>query len=220
VIKAVLMNSATKPVGWNNGQTNVNGVITTTQSVDYAYGAGILNLNTAWSQYTAGTTDVAPISDGGEASVQPNGWVFGNITHIAGSTATEDYLINSPLSALTPFNVTLDWFSDDKNNVTNQNPTFGSFDNLDLQVWLTNGSTPTTLIAQSISPYNSMQELDFNLPSNGTYLIQVTESNYLWNFDKATTTDYGLAWSVPEPASAAILLVGGSGALLRRRNRS
>lgn len=57
VVKAVLMNSAAKTAGWDNGQQyplmvvdNPNGH-RTGQSLDYAAGAGLLDLSAAWKQY-------------------------------------------------------------------------------------------------------------------------------------------------------------------------
>jgi autotransporter-associated beta strand protein len=196
IVKAVLMNSATKPAGWNNGQSTVGGVVTTTQSLDETYGAGILNMTAAYSQYTGGTTDLSTsLSDGGTATVKPNGWAFGKITHQTSSTATEDYLFNSSLKAGSTLNVTLDWFADETSNAQGGDPLYGSFDNLDLQVYLTSGGSPTSLVAQSTSQYTANQELSFALPSTGTYLVQVSESGYVWNCNGSTTTPYGLAWS-------------------------
>ncbi|HSV15171.1 MAG TPA: S8 family serine peptidase, partial [Tepidisphaeraceae bacterium] len=45
VIKAVLMNAADKTVGWDNGQSLVGGVVRTTQALDYATGAGRVDLS-------------------------------------------------------------------------------------------------------------------------------------------------------------------------------
>ena len=217
VVKAVLMNSASKPAGWNNGQTSSNGVVTTTQGLDYTYGAGILNLARAYPQYTAGTHDVAGTSGG---VVQPTGWDYGTITHLTGgATAAQDYLINQPLKGGTTFTGTLDWFSNETTNADGTNPAYGSFDNLDLKVFEVNGLT-STLVAQSVSAYNSDQHLNFTLPSDGTYKVEVTETNYLWNFNGDTTTPFGLAWSstaVPEPASLSVLFLGGVVVLGRRR---
>jgi Subtilase family len=205
VVKAVLMNSADKPVGWNNGQVLKNGVVTTTQSLDYTYGAGILDLNQAYSQYTGGTTDSA----GG--AVQSTGWAFGQITHHPAQTATVNYSITTPLKAGTDLSATLDWYEDE---IATPDPgygldtSYGSLDNLDLSVYLASGPQPH-LIAQSVSLYNSVQELNILLPADGTYQIVVSETNYVWNFVGDTTTDFGVAWSVPEPAGGALLLLGG-----------
>jgi subtilase family protein len=226
VIKAVLMNSADKPTDWNNGQfTNGNGVIFTSQALDYSFGAGMLDLNQAWTQYTGGTTDVLDITGKptlGGGSVQTTGWAFGHITHIPGGTATVDYTFNAAASAGSILSATLDWYSNELTTETADGlvPKYGSFDNLDLSVFLLGGGSPQ-LVAESASLYNSVQELYFALPQSGTYMLEVSENTYLWNFTKDTTTDYGLAWSttaVPEPASAA-LLAAGMALLLRRRHR-
>jgi hypothetical protein len=228
VVKAVLMNSADKPAGWNNGQAvNGNGVIFTSQSLDYTYGSGILDLNQAWNQYTGGTTDLvdangAPTMTGG--SVLPNGWAFGQITHQPHATATVDYTINTPLQAGSIFSATLDWYANeltvpDADYADNGlDPSYGSFDNLDLSIYLINGAQDQ-LVAESASKYNSDQELYFNLPTTGTYMVQVSETKYVWNFVGDTTTDYGLAWTVPEPASGSLILMACLG-LLRRRKRA
>ena len=62
VMKAVLMNSADKTSGWNNGQTaNPNGFggVLTTRGLDNRVGAGRMDLNQAFDQFLSGTTDVA-----------------------------------------------------------------------------------------------------------------------------------------------------------------
>jgi hypothetical protein len=226
VVKAILMNSADKPAGWNNGQyVNNSGVIFTSQALDYNYGSGLLDLNQAYTQYTGGTTDVvnpngSPTLTGG--NVQPNGWAFGQITHIPNATATVNYDITRPLQAGSTFAATLDWYAneiatpDEDYTDDGLDPQYGSFDNLDLSVYLLGGSQPL-LIAESASLYNSAQELYFNLPTTGLYMLQVSETNYVWNFTDATTTEYGLAWTVPEPTGCALLLVGSLAALRRRK---
>lgn len=223
VVKAVLMNSAVKPTGWTNGQASVSGVITTTQALDYTYGTGILNMTNAYSQYTGGTTDAASLTGGTVKSV---GWTFGHVTHTAGVQANDDYLISQSLAAGSTFTVTLDWFSHEYTNANGGSSAYGSFDNLDLQIWKTANSVPTTLVATSDSLYNSSEHLSFAVPSSGTYMIRVLENSFLWNFSNVndTGTDFGLAWSgtevpTPEPATLALLALG-SLVLLKRRRRT
>ena len=60
VIKAVLLNSASKPTGWNNGQSLQGTVLRTTQALDYVYGAGKLNLDRA----SISTSEEPPTSQG------------------------------------------------------------------------------------------------------------------------------------------------------------
>jgi subtilisin family serine protease len=227
VLKAVLMNSAAKPQGWNNGQHDVGGVITTSQSLDYKSGSGALDLNQAYNQYlsSGGTHNVADaggiISSGG--TVAATGWEFGQVVQ----NSTANYVIDTPLSAGATLGVTLTWYANETNDFTGddagESPLYGSFDNLDLRVYLASLVsgvwTPTTLVAESDSLYNSSEELYFALPTTGDYILQVADSGYLWNFTDDTSTPFGLAWTVPvpEPTALALMMVLGAGLLMRRR---
>src|SRR4029078_6585924 len=82
VMKAVLMNSADKTLGWNNGQVahpNGNGGVLTTQSLDSRLGTGRMNLNRAFDQLLSGTTDVAGAAAGVVGTVENIGWDFGQV---------------------------------------------------------------------------------------------------------------------------------------------
>ena len=68
VIKSVLMASATKTAGWNNGQNPMN---VTTQSLDPVVGAGLMNLDKAIDVYYLGTRELT--LDGG-GQINENGW--------------------------------------------------------------------------------------------------------------------------------------------------
>ncbi|HUB26048.1 MAG TPA: S8 family serine peptidase [Tepidisphaeraceae bacterium] len=218
VVKAVLMNSATKPAGWNNGQQNVNGVITTSQALDYTYGAGEINLTQAYNQYLGGTTDVASPGNFGSVNVQNLGWAFGAISHEPGETVTEDYRIAEPVNAGDTMAATLVWF-DDEMDADSPGSGYGSLDDLDLSIYLTSGVSQPELIAESDAMYDSLQHLYFTLPVTGTYEMEISETNYVYNFVGDTTTDFGLAWSaVPEP-TAMTLLAFASFMILARRKR-
>ena len=81
-MKAVLMNSADKTVGWDNGTVshpNGNGGVLTTQGLDNRVGTGRLNLDAAYDQFLTGTTDVAGISSGNLGLVDNIGWDFGEV---------------------------------------------------------------------------------------------------------------------------------------------
>src|SRR6185369_13911310 len=79
-----------------------NGVIVTTQALDYAVGAGALNLNRAYDQYLTGDTDLPGLTGG---NVHGSGWDYGKV--IAGSP--NDYNFTMSLSAGEQLTATLDW---------------------------------------------------------------------------------------------------------------
>jgi hypothetical protein len=205
IVKAVLMNSAAKPTGWDNGQSTVDGVVRTTQALDYAFGAGSLNLAKAYPQYTGGTTDV-PGLDG--APVNAVGWDYGRITHTPGATTTQDYLIDQPLAAGSTLTTTLVWYSTALVDLVAPAAQYGSLDNLDVQVWLAPEGVATMLVAESVSLYNSAEHLSLLLPEDGTYMIRVIENEFTWNGIGDAGTDYGLAWSVATPVGADFDLDG------------
>jgi hypothetical protein len=221
VVKAVLLNSADKIAGWNNGQmVTGSGVIFTTQSLDYASGTGAMNLNRAFDQLTAGTTDVPGLGGG---PVQTIGWDYGRV-HFDG---VSDYPITSQLLAGSTLSVTLDWFVsrtiDLSTNATQEN----IFNDLDLQVWKAVGGVATTLVASSNSQYNNVEHLYFQLSTDDFYLLRVVFTGNNWNFSGEPTSnldeDFGLAWDdipvVPEPSSLVLLLTGAGTFLLVHRRR-
>ncbi len=158
VIKAVLMNSATKLPGWNNGQYTSGGVTYTEQALDTSQGAGMLNMNQAMNQYIGGTLD--PFGYAG--SVQPTGWSLATVA----SGGYTDYTIDTELPANSYLDVTLCWFRD--RAVPGVGSATGDWDpvtsalgvtdlgmaKLDLQIW---DSTFTTLYAESDTSYNNVQ---------------------------------------------------------------
>jgi hypothetical protein len=208
VVKAILLNSADKIAGWNNGQAvNGSGVLETTQSLDYTSGAGALNLNRAYDQLTAGTTDVPGFGGG---TVQTIGWDFGQVQF----GGKNDYLISSKLAGGTTLTVTLDWFVNRTIDLNTNATAENEFSNLDLQVWKASGGMPTTLVATSDSHYNNVEHLSFQLSDDDSYLLRVVFAGENWNLSGVPDADilesYGLAWSdiaaVPEPASIVLLL--------------
>lgn len=229
VIKAVLMNSATKLPGWNNGQqVNASGVTVTTQSLDWSQGAGMLNLNRAFDQYIGGTMDVAGTGGG---PVNKLGWDFGQIqkSGVLGQISHNDYAIQFTLQHNAILDVTLTWFRNIglptlTGEVSSEQTLTTSdlgFANLNVEIW---NAGFTHLYAASQSKYNNVQALHFTLTEDGAYGIRVTYADQM--FGDPIPEDYGLAWSVvdevPEPGVMA--LSGGACLILfvvyrkRRRN--
>lgn len=198
IIKAVLLNSADKPTGWDNGQADSGGVITTTQSLDWDFGAGRMNLDEAYDQYLNGTTDVAGTGGG---TIDQMGWDLGSLT-LSGSN---DYVISGSIAAGDILTATLVWYRNRTVDVVAETTNDVGFADFDLEIW---DSTFTTKYATSKSDYNSVEHLYYTVGTTGTYGIRVLYSDQI--FGSSTTESYGLAWSsghsAPEPGEALLLL--------------
>lgn len=190
VLKAVLMNSASKTVGWDNGQHLVSGVTTTTQALDYSVGTGRLDLARAFTQYTSGTAGVSE-SPTGITSVATTGWDFDSV---GPSDALDRLAITSTLTEGSTFTATLTWFSANTYNDATAASSFDALANLSLEVWCNNA-----LVALSNTFANTVEHLTFLLPETGQYELRVT---YLgMDLGSPRETPYALAWStdIPEP---------------------
>lgn len=225
VIKAVLLNAADKVdsttgQAWDNGQTIVGGVVTTTQSLDYAVGAGRMNLDRAYDQYIAAGTRDVPGPSG--ATVTGIGWDYGTVTE----GASNHYPIGTALVGGTDFTVTLDWFRERSYDPATFDPDDDPDDiaqaNLDLFVRdLGTGE----LVARSISTYNVVEHLHFEIPSTGLYQIEVDYVGDLFDRSGGThlSEEYGLAWAgtiVPEPATLVLIALGAAMCFKPRRRRA
>ncbi|HEX4413210.1 MAG TPA: S8 family serine peptidase, partial [Lacipirellulaceae bacterium] len=209
VIKAVLMNSATKIAGWNNGETpNANGGVDTQQSLDYNSGAGAMNLTAAYAQYvTAGTRDVPGTAGGVQVPVAPVGWDFGQVT-----LGTDNvYPIAPVLNAGMVMTVTLDWFRDRIFDTSTFDLNEVAQSDLDLYV---RDTITGNLISASDSFVNDVEHLFFALPRSSRYQIEINFSGTVFDFTGTHNVEqYGLAWSVlpaavPEPASCVLAAMG------------
>lgn len=200
-IRAVLMNSADKTIGWNNGQVLTSGVITTTQGVDWAAGAGRLNMARAFTQFTAGTHGVSLVS--GRANVQPLGW---DTDHVEpGSAATYDLIGAIPAGSL--LTATLTWFLDAAYNDALDQGTITGLSDLSLEL-LRAGEGGDMVIARSDTLRNNVEHLYLPLPSDGVYSLRVLHDGA--EFGSPIATDFALAWSItaiPEPSAGIAVLV-------------
>jgi hypothetical protein len=229
VVKALLLTGADKTSGWSNGQQTVtvgsDTFLQTTQSLDWATGAGRMNLDATFELQTGGQIDVPGTATGDLGDVLRSGWDYGEAT----LGTDNDYVISDWLRGGTTFTASLTW-------LRNRFFDFDTFDyedvaqaDLNLSVYALDGSEAfTTLIARSESLYNTVEHLSFTLPSSGFYGLRV---EYPHNtFDNsgdwgslANPQNYALSWqAVPEPSSVAMALTaiaGMAAAASRRRQR-
>jgi autotransporter-associated beta strand protein len=199
VIKALMLNGATKLTGWNNGQITNSGVVTTTQGLDFTTGAGSLNLAATYTNQTQGTKGVGFNVQGNQGVVEARGWDLG--AALIGSTNT--YLLSGLFSSNSTFTTTLSWLRQVSMNTSlgSTNATDIAEANLNLRVWTMNpDGSVGTLVGSSQSPYNVTEHLHFQLPNTGYYIVGVDyEAN---SFDNTGTwgsgtnqQKYGIAWN-------------------------
>lgn len=211
VVKSLLLTGADKTTGWNNGQQSVTvggtSFIQTTQSLDWAAGAGRMNLDKTFDIQFNGQTDVSG-STGLLGSVARRGWDYGS--SIRGTS--NDYVIDAELTGNSTFTATLSWM-----RARDFDGAFLYEDaqaDLGLSVWaLDGGNRFSTLVARSDSQYNTVEHLSFTLPASGRYGLRVeyasnTFDNTGGQWGSASLPQmYGLAWTaVPEPAT--VILAG------------
>jgi len=199
VIKALLLNGATKLSGWNNGQVTNNGVVTTTQAKDYSMGTGMMNLAATYTNQTQGQKGVSGTAQGNLGFVEAIGWDYGT----RGIFGTNTYSLTGLFSSNSTFNGTLTWLRQRSMNTSSAsaNGSDNAEANLNFAVWKMNvDGTQGDLIGSSESTYNLVEHLSFLLPENGYYMIGVIYKTN--NFDNtgtwgsgANTQNYGLAWS-------------------------
>lgn len=223
VVKALLLTAADKTDGWDNGQQLVTvGSDTfqrTTQSLDWAVGAGRMNLATTFDLQLGGQVDVAGVATGGLGGVLATGWDYGE----AVIGVDNDYTISQWLLGGTTFTATLTWLRNRLFDVDSFTYDDVAQADLNLSVWSLDGSSQfTTLVASSESLYNTVEHLSFTLPHSGFYGIRIgypvnTFDNTLgsvWG-DTGNPQAYAVAWqAVPEPSGMALAGVAGFAAAL------
>lgn len=222
VMRSVMMASATRTTGWNNGQTPTGpgGSLLTTQALDFHTGAGRLDVGQAALLYVSGTADVPGL--GGGSALQPDGWDYAAIS----VGEVNDYTLDlDSLTQTFELTVSLNWFVADHFDALTGTVSYGSFANFDLEVWsLTTGGDFDVLLAASRSLYNNTEFLRFLLSPTSDIGLRVRFDGLVYDFDGLSGGDvgYGLAWmttAIPEPASAATWTAAGVLLLVTLRRR-
>jgi hypothetical protein len=227
VMRSVIMASSVRTESWDNAQNlDPDGALITTQALDARAGAGRFDVGLAAELYIFGTRDVPGL--GGGTQLAPNGWDFAALD----LGEVNDYGINlgafagttSPLD----FAVSLNWFVTDTFDSVTGVTNYGSFANLNLEVWSVgvNGDYDS-LLAASRTAYNNTEFLRIQLAPSDSIGLRVLFNDMVYDFESPYGGDvfYGLAWSttaivIPEPAGWTVLAGLGSlfiAVCLRRR---
>ncbi len=212
VIKALILNGATKPVGWTN---------TPTSPLDQQYGAGVVNAYNSYENLAGGahgasatTTQAAGSSPQfvlAKSAIENSliGWNLATLTSSASQAAVDHYNFSLPQLGNNRYNLTatLDW---------NVQAYQSSMNHLDLYLLNSNGT-----VAESISPVDNVQQLVVNGLLPGNYDLAVLKQGGAF----VTPSEvYALAWAIhdpagttPEPGMLSLIAVGLLGLLSKRR---
>ena len=228
VVKSLLLTGADKTTGWSNGQQSVTvggtTYLRTTQSLDWAAGAGRMDLATTVSLQVNGQADVIGTGTGSLGLVARTGWDYGSAV-VGGSN---DYVISELLTGSSTLTASLSWLRNRFFDYATNDYADVAQANLNLSIWELDGSNAfTTLVARSESLYNTVEHLSFPVSRSGRYGLRVeypanTFDNSIgdvWG-SAAFPQDYAVSWSaVPEPslAAASLAAIAVTAALARGR---
>ena len=172
VIKSVLMNSADKLANWSHSPTT---------PLDLNQGAGQMNLESAYLQYTAGEQE--------SGTVTGLGWDHGMLT---GSTANT-YQIGGVVDVGSMIVATLTWNRDvttDTEDIESAIYTADPLENLEL--FLYDANDLLSPVASSISSLDNVEHLFLSAPTSGNYVFEVRAAGG----SVMNPTSYSLAWDV------------------------
>jgi hypothetical protein len=189
-IKAILLNSAQEvsqemnwadkslgPLAWN-GWSPTN----TAQPLDLNQGAGEISLPRAEWQYFSNPEQTP------NANAARVGWDF---EPALASGTRQWYYFERPVHAGATLTATLDWFRE----FSSTGSSYG-LDDLDLELWETDGVSPLSLVTQSNSAIDNVEHIHrFDVPETAFYALAV---NFKADHSQLGTDAFGLAWSVPD----------------------
>lgn len=206
VMRSVLMAGASATPGWDNGQQVIDGSTVTTQALDFATGAGALDLDRSLDIYALGTSNL-PGTNGGE--VTANGWDFGSL----GLGTRNDYVLDTPLEPYSELTIALNWFLHREFDPVTLElvENTARFSDLNLEVWSLQADSFHQRIASSESLYNNTEFLRIVLEDGGSYGFRVLFDDIIYDDTSGfLTEDYAVAWSmviIPEPVTLVLALI-------------
>ncbi|HWL92065.1 MAG TPA: S8 family serine peptidase [Phycisphaerae bacterium] len=224
VVKSAIMTSALPVLNklgnpWEPGAMSLNGgVQQVTRPLDTNSGAGQIDGERLSRIYLSGRHtpgNAVPIA----------GLDRGNITG-TGTSSLVTYAFERPLAVGEILSATLTWF---RHVTRTDNSPFGqidasdaflagdggahlNLDNLDLRLVRLGPGAGT--VVESVSNVDNVEHIKFSITEPGDYALQVVR---LPVADTGNGEQYGLTWYVPEPSSAAILMLGGLLTIRRKR---
>ena len=209
LIKAVLMNSADKIAGWDNGSkretvrvgdVDYANVLSTKQALDFKSGAGALNAEAALQAYDQfGTTSFL------ESVEFENSSYFDFHTDLTQFefSATLCWYIGTVVDNVTYTETTIAMSTIHQINEVSADNSY--FANLDLRLWQFDGES-YVLLAESVSEYNNVEHIFMELSEAGDYRLEVAFSEMLYGTTPNET--FALAYNlaqIPESSDCAAI---------------
>jgi autotransporter-associated beta strand protein len=171
-IKALLLNGATKPAGWTHSST---------QPLDFRYGAGIVNAYNSYQNLVAGMKAPTTVNLSQTPTLSGNvgtaGWNFSTLTSTAGSDGVAHYHLDlSAANGPTMLTSTLVWWRPEGTVETNASGYISqvnltTINNLDMMLYNSNG----TLVDSSASPVDNVEHLYTLNLAPGQYDLEVVK---------------------------------------------
>ncbi|MFR6034206.1 MAG: S8 family serine peptidase [Bacilli bacterium] len=199
LIKAVLMNSADKIAGWDNGSkretvrvgdVDYANVLSTKQALDFKSGAGALNAEAALQAYDQfGTTSFL------ESVEFENSSYFDFHTDLTQFefSATLCWYIGTVVDNVTYTETTIVMSTIHQINEVSADNSY--FANLDLRLWQFDGES-YVLLAESVSEYNNVEHIFMELSEAGDYRLEVAFSEMLYGTTPNET--FALAYNLAQ----------------------
>lgn len=231
VVRALLMTGADPTQGWDNGMEliHVGGdmVWSTSQGLDWAAGAGRMNLDRTFEIQVNGQRNV-DLDPGGSALVETRGWDFG----LGRIGLVNDYVFDPFIPAASEITLTLTWMRERFWESETGSLFEDAQADLNLSVWQLDGEGNFLRpVVQSVSEYNTAEHIRHVFEESGFFGMRVSyEGNTFDNLgfwgSEGFEQEYALAWDlvvIPEAASLVFMGIMGFclllGSMGRRRRK-